>query len=124
MIIGIAQNLQSRVKSNNNQCKISSFQQNTHKMKIILNGHALDLLDNSTLLNLIESQDLRGKRLAVEVNLEIIPKAEHANYILKDDDKVEIVHAIGGGSANNAGSNFALNSGIISPTVNNHLNKL
>lgn len=66
-------------------------------MKIILNGHSLDLADNSTLLNLIESQDLVGKRLAAEVNLEIIPKTEHASYVLKNDDKVEIVHAIGGG---------------------------
>jgi len=92
-------------------------------MKIILNGHALELTDNSTLLNLIESQNLAGKRLAAEVNLEIIPKTEHANYILKNDDKVEIVHAIGGGCVNNSGSNSALNSGIISPTVNNHLDK-
>jgi sulfur carrier protein len=66
-------------------------------MKIIFNGQTLDLAENSTLLNLIESQNLIGKRLAAEVNLEIIPKTEHANYILKNDDKVEIVHAIGGG---------------------------
>ena len=69
----------------------------TIKMKIILNGQPLDLADNSTLLKLIELQNLLGKRLAAEVNLEIIPKAEHANYVLKNDDKVEIVHAIGGG---------------------------
>jgi len=68
-------------------------------MKILLNGQTLDLAENSTLLELIESQNLAGKRLAAEVNLEIIPKTEHANYILKNDDKVEIVHAIGGGQA-------------------------
>ena len=66
-------------------------------MKILFNGQTLDLAENSTLLELIESQNLVGKRLAAEVNLEIIPKTEHANYILKNDDKVEIVHAIGGG---------------------------
>jgi len=66
-------------------------------MKIIFNGKTLELAGNSTLQNLIESQNLMGKRLAAEVNLEIIPKAEHADYILKNDDKVEIVHAIGGG---------------------------
>ena len=66
-------------------------------MQIKFNGQTLELAENSTLLNLIESQNLVGKRLAAEVNLEIIPKAEHANYILKNDDKVEIVHAIGGG---------------------------
>jgi len=66
-------------------------------MKILFNGQTLDLAENSSLLDLIESQNLLGKRLAAEVNLEIIPKTEHANYILKNDDKVEIVHAIGGG---------------------------
>ena len=66
-------------------------------MKIIFNGQALDLAENSSLQSLIESQNLIGKRLAAEVNLEIIPKTEHANYILKNGDKVEIVHAIGGG---------------------------
>jgi len=66
-------------------------------MKIIFNGQTLELAENSSLQNLIESQDLIGKRLAAEVNLEIIPKTEHATYILKNDDKVEIVHAIGGG---------------------------
>jgi len=66
-------------------------------MKIIFNGQTLELAENSTLQNLIESQNLMGKRLAAEVNLEIIPKTEHADYILKSDDKVEIVHAIGGG---------------------------
>ena len=66
-------------------------------MKIIFNGQTLDLPENSSLQNLIESQNLIGKRLAAEVNLEIIPKTEHANYILKNGDKIEIVHAIGGG---------------------------
>jgi len=66
-------------------------------MKIILNGNELDLAENATLQTLIEQQGLAGKRLAAEVNLEIIPKAEHANYTLREQDKVEIVHAIGGG---------------------------
>lgn len=66
-------------------------------MKIILNGNELTLATNSTLQDLIESQGLIGKRLAAEVNFEIIPKAKHANFILNEQDKVEIVHAIGGG---------------------------
>jgi len=66
-------------------------------MKIILNGSELMLAANSTLQDLIESQGLSGKRLAAEVNLNIIPKAEHAGFLLNDQDKVEIVHAIGGG---------------------------
>lgn len=66
-------------------------------MKITLNGSPLEIPDNSTLKQLIELQGLAGQRLAAEVNLEIIPRAEHEALILKPDDQVEIVHAIGGG---------------------------
>ncbi len=66
-------------------------------MHIVLNGTALEIADNTTLQQLIENQGMAGKRLAAEVNLEIIPRAEHTRYLLKDQDRVEIVHAIGGG---------------------------
>ncbi len=66
-------------------------------MKIQLNGKDLNLATGSTLQQLIESEGLTQKRLAAEVNHEIITKAEHPNTTLKDGDKVEIVHAIGGG---------------------------
>ena len=66
-------------------------------MQIILNGQAIELADNSSLQQLIEQQGLVGKRLAAEVNMEIIPRAQHPNHILKDQDRVEIVQAIGGG---------------------------
>ena len=41
--------------------------------------------------------DVAGKRLAVEVNEEVVPRSEHGEYCLRDGDRVEIVHAIGGG---------------------------
>ena len=66
-------------------------------MKIFFNGNELELSANTTLKQFIEQQGLNGKRLAAEVNLQIIPKAEHDTLVLKNQDKVEIVHAIGGG---------------------------
>ncbi len=66
-------------------------------MKIQLNGKEQPLTTGFTLQQLIESEGLKNKRLAAEVNREIIPKAEHQNIVLKDGDIVEIVHAIGGG---------------------------
>jgi len=66
-------------------------------MKIFFNGNELELSANTTLKQFIEQQGLTGKRLAAEVNLQIIPKAEHDTLVLKNQDKVEIVHAIGGG---------------------------
>jgi len=46
---------------------------------------------------LIEEMGLAGRRLAVEVNLEIVPRSSHAAHQFQSGDKVEIVHAIGGG---------------------------
>ena len=66
-------------------------------MKIVYNGNELEIPDENTLKQLIEAQGLAGKRLAAEVNREIIPRAEHQTHILKGQDVVEIVHAIGGG---------------------------
>ncbi|VAW70871.1 hypothetical protein MNBD_GAMMA09-1213 [hydrothermal vent metagenome] len=66
-------------------------------MKIHLNGKEINISIETTLLQLIADQGFAGKRLAAEVNHEIIPKAEHTHYKLKEQDRVEIVHAIGGG---------------------------
>ena len=46
---------------------------------------------------LLEQLGLQGRRVAVELNHEIVTRSEHATRILMPDDRVEIVHAIGGG---------------------------
>jgi len=66
-------------------------------MKLQLNGKEQQLTLGTTLKQLIEREGLANKRLAAEVNRNIIPKAEHENTVLKEGDTVEIVHAIGGG---------------------------
>ncbi|MFW2372353.1 MAG: sulfur carrier protein ThiS [Gammaproteobacteria bacterium] len=66
-------------------------------MQIILNGDAREVADKSSLSQLVDSLQLKGKRLAIEVNEEIIPRSAHDTYTLQDGDQVEIVHAIGGG---------------------------
>ena len=66
-------------------------------MEIIVNGEARQVADSCTVADLIEELQLTGKRLAVEVNLDIVPRSSHAQHPLQAGDKVEIVHAIGGG---------------------------
>jgi len=66
-------------------------------MQIQLNGNQEQIENGLSLQQLIEQQGLANKRLAAEVNREIITKSEHANTILNEGDTVEIVHAIGGG---------------------------
>ncbi|MCW8887202.1 MAG: sulfur carrier protein ThiS, partial [Motiliproteus sp.] len=51
----------------------------------------------ASISELLDELGLAGKRLAVEYNLEILPKSEHQETRLQPQDKVEIVHAIGGG---------------------------
>ena len=67
-------------------------------MQIMLNGESV-ILNNetTTIAQLIEQLLLTGKRIAVEINEEIVPRSAHATTPLCAGDKVEIVHAIGGG---------------------------
>lgn len=66
-------------------------------MRIELNGDRYFLDDGATVGVLIERLSLKGRRVAVEVNEEVIPKSLHPGHRLNDGDRVEIVHAIGGG---------------------------
>ncbi len=66
-------------------------------MDIQLNGDALSVADNTTVHSLLEQQGLAGRRVAVEVNGDIVPRSRHGDHLLHDGDRVEIVHALGGG---------------------------
>ena len=66
-------------------------------MKIYLNGEARQVPDNYTAAQLVEELGLSGKRIAMEVNMEIVPRSGYDTHIFNDGDKVEIVNAIGGG---------------------------
>jgi sulfur carrier protein len=66
-------------------------------MRIFVNGNAMELPEGSTLAALLETLRLGSRRLAVEVNLEIVPRSTYAEHRLRDGDRVEVVQAIGGG---------------------------
>ncbi len=67
-------------------------------MQIQLNGEALTLEpETRSVAELVESLRLTGRRIAVEVNEEIVPRSEHGSTRLGEGDRVEVVHAIGGG---------------------------
>ncbi|MBB4864317.1 sulfur carrier protein [Pseudomonas nitritireducens] len=66
-------------------------------MRIQLNGEPFELPDGHTVAHLLERLDLTGKRVAVELNLDIVPRSQHAATALSEGDQVEVVHAIGGG---------------------------
>jgi sulfur carrier protein len=62
-----------------------------------LNGMPCRLVTGITLAALLDAEGLARRRIAVEVNGEIVSRGRHAQYVLADGDKVEIVHALGGG---------------------------
>ena len=65
--------------------------------KIQLNGKKVLIKSNSSLLDLLKKYKLINKKVAIEHNGSIVPKINYKKKNLKDNDKVEIVHFIGGG---------------------------
>jgi sulfur carrier protein len=66
-------------------------------MKILVNGAPREVADALRLTELLDELELAGKRVAVEVNEELVPRSLHAEHVLAEGDRVEIVQAIGGG---------------------------
>lgn len=66
-------------------------------MKIFLNGETREIAEGTTLAALVAeiADDPRG--IAIERNLEIVPKSQHAQIILEAGDRLELVQFVGGG---------------------------
>ena len=65
--------------------------------KIQLNGKKVAIKSNFSLFDLLKKYKLINKKVAIEYNGSIVPKINYKKKKLKDNDKVEIVHFIGGG---------------------------
>jgi sulfur carrier protein len=66
-------------------------------MKLIINGEEQHFESVSTLASLIDHLGIKGDRVAVELNRDIVSRAKWAETPLNDGDKLEIVHFVGGG---------------------------
>ena len=66
-------------------------------MEITINGQTQIVSEGLTAAQLIEQMGLAGRRIAMEVNLDIVPRSAYAEHALNPGDRVEIVHAVGGG---------------------------
>lgn len=66
-------------------------------MNIQLNGEPRQIHTPLTLTELLSAEGLAERRVAVEINGEIIPRSRHLTHLLNEGDQVEIVHALGGG---------------------------
>ena len=66
-------------------------------MEIIVNGQAREAPDGASVAELLAQLELADKPVAVEVNLELVPKSRHAQIRLAAGDRLEIVTLVGGG---------------------------
>ena len=66
-------------------------------MKVFVNGEQKDFETAVSLSELISQLDLPAPRIAVELNREVVRRSDWGSTMLKDDDRIEIVHFVGGG---------------------------
>ena len=66
-------------------------------MQLFINGKPVKVPTQTTAAQLLVLLNLAGKRLAMEVNEEIVPRSTFTQHHFSAGDKIEIVHAIGGG---------------------------
>ena len=66
-------------------------------MQIVLNGDVMEAANGATVGTLLVQLGISRERVAVELNAAIVPKVDYDTRLLSDDDKIEIVHFVGGG---------------------------
>jgi len=66
-------------------------------MQIFVNGRARDIPEGYNVTQLLAQLELGGRRCALEINREIVPRSAYATRRLRSADQVEIIHAVGGG---------------------------
>ena len=66
-------------------------------MKVFVNGDEKDFSPGMSLAELITQLDLPAPRIAIELNREVVRRSDWGSTMLKDEDRIEIVHFVGGG---------------------------
>jgi thiamine biosynthesis protein ThiS len=66
-------------------------------VEVIVNGQPFPLAEETTVADLLGQLGLTGKPVAVELNLQVVPRHRHAQQAVVDGDRLEIVTLVGGG---------------------------
>ena len=66
-------------------------------MRIEFNGESREAADGTTVAQLLEQLKIAPRHVAVELNLEVVPRERHAETVLRDGDRLEVVTLVGGG---------------------------
>lgn len=66
-------------------------------MEVTVNGQPKQVADGTTVAALLHGLGIAARQVAVEVNLDLVPRAAHAARTLHDGDRLEVVTLVGGG---------------------------
>ena len=66
-------------------------------MQLVINGQEKDLQSGTTITQMLKELDITGSHIAVALNFQVVPRSNYDQTPLHEGDKVEIVHAVGGG---------------------------
>jgi sulfur carrier protein len=66
-------------------------------VNILINGILRDVPEGTTIAQLLERLEMTAKHVAVEVNLELVPREHHDDHQLSESDRLEVVTLVGGG---------------------------
>lgn len=66
-------------------------------MQIVVNGDMREVSEGLTIARLLDELQIESKHVAVEVNLELVPRGQHARHALSPGDRLEVVTLVGGG---------------------------
>jgi len=69
----------------------------SQSIEVVINGETRTVVQGTTVATLIVELGLGDRRVAVERNREVVPRAEHASTVLAEGDRVELVTFVGGG---------------------------
>jgi thiamine biosynthesis protein ThiS len=79
-------------------CAFCAFLWQSVFMRVYVNGESRDLAGSPSLAELITQLDLPAARIAVELNREVVRRNDWSGTMLHEDDRIEIVHFVGGGA--------------------------
>lgn len=66
-------------------------------MRVLVNGEPCELNEGATIAELLAARQMAGRQVAVEVNLEVVPRSQHEQHVLCEGDQLEVVSLVGGG---------------------------
>jgi sulfur carrier protein len=66
-------------------------------MNVLINGETREIIEETNLSELLKTLELPTERIAIELNKDVIRKKDWENIKVSDQDKIEIIHFVGGG---------------------------